>query len=83
MKAATQRDETGGGAIRQSSTAAVVRLASADAPAIPHQAVESQSGMRMFQARAFLSRSLLRLALAGRVRWSIALPLRERIGGCL
>ena len=82
MKAATQRDETGVGAIRQSGTAAVVRLAGADGPANP-QAVESQSGLRMFQARAFLSRSLLRLALAGRVRWSIALPLRERIGGCL
>ena len=25
---------------------------------------------------------VLRLALAGRVRWSV-LPLRERIGGCL
>ena len=45
-------------------------------------AVEPQSGLRI-QARAFLSRSLLRLALAGRVRWSIVLPLRERIGGCL
>ena len=43
--------------------------------------VEPQSVMS--QARAFLSRSLLRLALAGRVRWSIVLPFRERIGGGL
>ena len=35
----------------------------------------------MTRCRAFLGRSLLRLALAGRVRWSIVLPLREHIGG--
>ena len=37
----------------------------------------------MSRTRVFLGRSLLRLALIGWVRWSIALPLRERIGGGL
>lgn len=37
----------------------------------------------MSRARAFLGRCLLHLALTGRVRWSVALTLRERIGGGL
>lgn len=35
----------------------------------------------MIRARAFLKVALLRLALSGRLRWSIALPVREWIGG--
>lgn len=33
----------------------------------------------MSRARVILGRFLLRLALTGRVRWSVALTLRERI----
>lgn len=34
-------------------------------------------------ARSILRRLVLRLALAGRMRWVVALPLLHRIGGAL
>jgi hypothetical protein len=40
-------------------------------------------GPQVTRARAFLGRALLRLALTGRVRWSIVLPIRNCIGGGL
>lgn len=35
----------------------------------------------MTAGRQALRRLVLRLALQGRLRWGVALPLRERIGG--
>lgn len=37
----------------------------------------------MTGARLILRRLVLRQALAGRVRWAVALPLLHRIGGAL
>lgn len=66
MKAATQRDETGGGAIRQSGTAAVVRLSSADAPAVqqhPPRGRRPKHVLSLWRARLDRSQAVTVLAL--------------------
>ena len=66
MKAATKRDETGGGAIRQSGTAAVVRLASADGPAIPQHPPRGRRPkhvLSLWRARLDRSQAVIVLAL--------------------
>ena len=66
MKATTQRDETGGGAIRQSGTAAVVRLASAGAPAVqqhPPRGRRPKHVLSLWRARLDRSQAVTVLAL--------------------
>ena len=66
MKAATQRDEAGGGAVRPTGTAAVVRLASADGPAIqqrPPRGPRPKHVLSLWRARLDRSQAVTVLAL--------------------
>ena len=71
MKAATQRDATGGGAVRQSGTAAVVRLAGADGPAIqqhPPRGRRPKHVLSLWRARLARSQAVAVLALESQCR---------------
>lgn len=66
MKATTQRDATGGDAIRHSGTAAVVRLPGADGPAIqqrPPRGRRPKHVLSLWRARLDRSQALTVLAL--------------------